>query len=68
MCTAHGERRLISIRLLNMLKESVESKLNGQTDSHAYLWVVQSFDTKSLKSVIIDWLLPPKELLSHVLS
>ena len=44
-----GERRKISIRCQ---KECVESKLNGQTDSHsaysAHLWVMQNFDTKSL--------------------
>ena len=44
-----GERRKISIWCQ---KECVESKLDGQTNSHsdysAHLWVVQIFDTKSL--------------------
>ena len=50
MDTTRGERRLISIRCQ---KEFVESKLDEQTDSHseysAHQWVVQNFDTKSLK-------------------
>ena len=50
MCTTRGERRLISIRCQ---KECVESKYDGQTDTHseysAHLWVVQNFDTKSIK-------------------
>ena len=55
MCTAHGERRLISIRYK---KECLESKLNGQMDSHSdysvYLRVVENFDTKSLKKIFFD--------------
>ena len=48
MCTTRGEKRLISVQFQ---KECVESKLDGQMDSHAdysaHLRVVQNFDTKS---------------------
>ena len=50
MCTTRGDRRLISNRCQ---KECVESKIDGQTDSHsdnsAHEQVVIFFDTKSLK-------------------
>ena len=44
---------------IRYLKEWLESKLNGQRDSHndnsAYMWIVQNFDNKSLKYVVIDY-------------
>ena len=47
MCMTRGERRLICIKCQ---KESVESKLDEQTDLHSdytvHLWVVQNFDIK----------------------
>ena len=57
MCMTYGERRLISIW---WQKECLESKMDGQTDSHsdysAYLRVLHNFDTKSLNIVFIDYL------------
>ena len=36
----------------------MESKLDGQTDSHsdnsAHMWVTQNFDIKSLKMFVVD--------------
>ena len=53
MCTAHGGRRLISLRCQ---KECLVSKLDGHTDVHGdyiaycvYLLVVQKFHTNALK-------------------
>ena len=55
MCTTRGERRLISFRCQ---KECVESKLDGQTDSHSVYSanprVVQNFYTKSIRIVDKD--------------
>ena len=54
MCTTRGECRLISIRCQ---KECVESKLDGQTDSHriysTYLEVVQNFDILKILLLLI---------------
>ena len=50
MYTTRGETGLISIWCQ---MECMESTLDGQTDSHcdysAHLWVMQNFETKSLK-------------------